>query len=49
MDHRLVIPKNMQENLLRAIHFGHAGRDSMLREAAAAHSSRNCGEGREVF
>ena len=34
MDHRLVIPKNMQENLLRAIHFGHAGRDSMLREAA---------------
>ena len=24
----------MRENLLRAIHFGHAGRDAMLREAA---------------
>ena len=34
MDNRLVIPKNMRENALRAIHFGHAGRDAMLREAA---------------
>ena len=34
MDNRLVIPKNMRENLLRAIHFGHAGRDAMLKEAA---------------
>ena len=25
MDQRLVIPKDMRENLLRAIHFGHAG------------------------
>ena len=33
MDNRLVIPKNMRENALRAIHFGHAGRDAMLREA----------------
>ena len=34
MDQRLVIPKDMRENLLRATHFGHAGRDAMLREAA---------------
>ena len=34
MDNRLVIPKDMRENLLRAIHFGHAGRDTMLREAS---------------
>ena len=34
MDQRLVVPKYMRENLLRAIHFGHAGRDAMLREAA---------------
>ena len=34
MDNRLVIPKNMRENVLRAIHFGHAGRDAMLKEAA---------------
>ena len=34
MDHRLVIPKDMRENMLRAIHFGHAGRDAMLREAS---------------
>ena len=33
-DERLVIPKNMRENMLNAIHFGHAGRDAMLREAA---------------
>ena len=34
MDNRLVIPKEMRENILRAIHYGHAGRDSMLREAS---------------
>ena len=34
MDNRLVIPKNMRENVLRDIHFGHAGRDAMLKEAA---------------
>ena len=34
MDQRLVIPKEMRENILRAIHYGHAGRDAMLREAA---------------
>ena len=34
MDNRLVIPKDMRENVLRAIHFGHAGSDSMLRESA---------------
>ena len=34
MDHRLVITKDMRENMLRAIHFGHAGRDAMLREAS---------------
>ena len=34
MDNRLVIPKDMRENVLRAIHFGHAGRDAMLREAS---------------
>ena len=34
MDQRLVLPENMRENLLRAVHFGHAGRDAMLREAA---------------
>ena len=34
MDQRLVIPKDMRENVLRAIHFGHAGRDTMLREAS---------------
>ena len=34
MDNRLVIPKDMRENVLRAKHFGHAGRDSMLRESA---------------
>ena len=33
-DKKLVIPKDMRENLLRAIHFDHAGRDAMLREAA---------------
>ena len=34
MDNRLVIPRDMRENILRAFHFGHAGRDSMLREAS---------------
>ena len=34
LDERLVIPKDMRENMLTAIHFGHAGRDAMLREAA---------------
>jgi len=33
MDERLVIPKSMRENMLNALHFGHVGRDSMLREA----------------
>ena len=33
MDQRLVIPKEMRENVMRAIHYGHAGRDAMLREA----------------
>ena len=30
MDQRLVIPKDMRENVLRAIHSGHADRDAML-------------------
>ena len=34
MDNRLVNPKDMRENVLQAIHFGHAGRDAMLREAS---------------
>ena len=35
MDHcTLVFPKYMRENLLGAIHFGHAVRDSMFQEAA---------------
>ena len=34
MNERLVIPKNMRENLMNAIHFGHPGRDAMLRDAA---------------
>ena len=54
MDHRLVIPKDMRENMLRAIHFGHAGRDVMLREASdvwwprihreIVDKARNCSE-----
>ena len=32
MDHRLCILKDMRENMLRAIHFGHAGRGAMLRQ-----------------
>ena len=34
MNERLVIPKNMQENMMNAIHFGHPGRNAMLRDAA---------------
>ena len=34
MDERLVIPRDMRDNMLSAIHFGHAGRDAMLREAS---------------
>ena len=34
MNERLGIPKNMQENMMNAIHFGHAGRDAMLSDAA---------------
>ena len=34
MNERLVIPKNMQENMMNAIHFGHPGREAMLRDAA---------------
>ena len=58
MDHRLIIPKDMRENMLRAIHFGHAGRDAMLREASDVwwprihreiiNKARNCSECREA-
>ena len=34
MDHRLLFLKDMRENMLRAFHFGHAGRDAMLRKAS---------------
>ena len=34
MEERLVIPKDMRDNMLSAIHFGHAGRDAMLCETA---------------
>ena len=54
MDQRLVIPKGMRQNVLRAIHFGHAGRDAMLREASdvwwprihreIVEKARNCSE-----
>ena len=54
MDQRLIIPKDMRENVLRAIHFGHAGRDAMLREASdvwwprihreIVEKARNCSE-----
>ena len=30
MNERLVIPKNMRENMMNAIHFGHPGRDAMF-------------------
>ena len=54
IDHRLVIPKDMRENMIRAIHFGHAERDAMLREASdvwwprihrqIVKKARNCNE-----
>ena len=34
LDERLVIPEGLRENMLTAIHFGHAGRNAMLRETA---------------
>ena len=34
LDERLVIPKDMPENMFTALHSGHAGRDALLREAA---------------
>ena len=34
LDQRLVIPKVMPENMFTALHFGHASRDVLLREAA---------------
>ena len=34
LDERLVIPKDMRDNMSTAKHFGHAGGDAMLREAA---------------
>ena len=56
MDNRLVIPKDMRENMLRAIHFGHAGRDAILREASdvwwprihreIVEKARNCNDSR---
>ena len=58
MDQRLVIPKDMRENVLRAIHFGHAGRDAMIREASGmwwsriqreiVEKARNCSECQEA-
>ena len=33
MNERLVIPKNKQKNMMNAIHFGHTGKDAMLRDA----------------
>ena len=35
-DERLVIPKNMRDNMMNAIHFGLTGRDAVLRDAADA-------------
>ena len=34
LDERLVIPKAMPQNMLTAIHLGHAGREAMLIEVA---------------
>ena len=34
MDVRLVVPRDMRENILTAVYFGNAGRDSLLREAS---------------
>ena len=54
MDQRLVILKDMRENVLRAIQSGHACRDAMLREASdvwwpsihreIVEKARNCAE-----
>ena len=44
LDERLVIPEDMRENMLTAIHFGHAGRDAMLREAADVWWPKICRE-----
>ena len=40
LDERLFIPKDLKENMLTAIHFGHTGSDAMLREAANVWSPR---------
>ena len=58
MDQRLVLPEDMRENVLRAIHFGHAGRDAMLREASdvwwprihreIVEKARNCAESQKA-
>ena len=34
MDQRLVLPEDMREDVLEANHFGHVGRDALLREAS---------------
>ena len=34
MNERFVMPKNMREHMMNATHFGHAGRDAMLCDAA---------------
>ena len=34
MDEKLVIPKGLRDALFRSLHWGHPGRDAMLREAA---------------
>ena len=44
IDERLVIPKEIRENMLTANHFGHAGRDAMLRDAADVWWPRILGE-----
>ena len=36
-----VLPKDMRDNMLTAIHFGHTGRDAVLREAANVWWPRN--------
>ena len=52
MCQRLLIPKDMRENVLRAIHFGRPGRDAMLRDDVwwprihreIVEKARNCAE-----
>ena len=54
MDQRLVIPKKFARKFSRAIHFGHANRDALLREASdvwrtrihreKAEKAKNCAE-----